>query len=432
MKRNSKKSQRNREAARKRLKVLHVQYIARLGERIALIALSLQITLEASSASAQMQSAETVARAARMFTVRIEGATQGSGFLVEREGNRYTVLTAWHVVSGQEPGEELDIFTMDGNRYPVEQGSIRRVNSLDLATLRFNTNRSYQIAQPSEARGIGTGNRIYVSGFPIPTRTVPINTWRLLEGMIVGIPSDPLDGGYQLLYSASTLPGMSGGPVLDSYGRVVGIHGQGEIDAKMTEQFGIAVKTGTNQGIPWSSWNSSNKVSKKPQRSLREGSKNGRSESSTISSLSNITPIFISESEALSIKSLQIAIEAKDFTYADKLTQEAVALSLGEEGPLTSKSIEQLSCSVLVQLDKAWMASSSGKYGFTTQMKLMSEGFANFEVIAGWRRGGFITYTESARSSYPVGYFPRLVANGPIAMKLSERFASCSRQLLGL
>jgi hypothetical protein len=53
-----------------------------------------------SQAPAQPQSAEDVAKAAQAITVRIEGATQGSGVLVKREGNRYTVLTAWHVVSG--------------------------------------------------------------------------------------------------------------------------------------------------------------------------------------------------------------------------------------------------------------------------------------------------------------------------------------------
>ena len=55
------------------------------------------------------QDASAVARVAKAITVRIEGATQGSGVLVKREGNRYTVLTAWHVVSGNRPGEELEI-----------------------------------------------------------------------------------------------------------------------------------------------------------------------------------------------------------------------------------------------------------------------------------------------------------------------------------
>ena len=48
---------------------------------------------------------DAVARIAKAITVRIEGSTQGSGVIVKKEGNRYTVLTAWHVVSGNRPRE---------------------------------------------------------------------------------------------------------------------------------------------------------------------------------------------------------------------------------------------------------------------------------------------------------------------------------------
>ena len=58
-------------------------------------------TVLAVQAPAHAQSAETVGKIATAITVRIEGATQGSGVLVKREGNRYTVLTAWHVVADQ-------------------------------------------------------------------------------------------------------------------------------------------------------------------------------------------------------------------------------------------------------------------------------------------------------------------------------------------
>jgi hypothetical protein len=46
----------------------------------------------------QTLNTEAIGRIAQAITVRIEGATQGSGVLVKREGNRYTVLTAWHLV----------------------------------------------------------------------------------------------------------------------------------------------------------------------------------------------------------------------------------------------------------------------------------------------------------------------------------------------
>jgi len=94
-------------------------------------------SLLVSEAPAQAQSQEAVGKVAEAITVRIEGATQGSGVLVKRDGNRYTVLTAWHVVSGQRPGEELDIYTPDGQRHQLEQGSIKRLRQVDMAVLTF-------------------------------------------------------------------------------------------------------------------------------------------------------------------------------------------------------------------------------------------------------------------------------------------------------
>ena len=35
---------------------------------------------------------------AKKITVRLEGATSGSGVLVKQEDNTFTVLTAWHVI----------------------------------------------------------------------------------------------------------------------------------------------------------------------------------------------------------------------------------------------------------------------------------------------------------------------------------------------
>ena len=93
-------------------------------------------------APAQAQSSAEVGRVAQAITVRLEGATQGSGVLVKRDGNRYTVLTAWHVVSGQRQGEELDIYTPDGQRHSIEQGSIKRLGEVDMAVLSFTSSGS--------------------------------------------------------------------------------------------------------------------------------------------------------------------------------------------------------------------------------------------------------------------------------------------------
>ena len=169
-------------------------------------------------APAQAQSAQTVGRVAKAITVRIEGATQGSGVIVKREGNRYTVLTAWHVVSGNRPGEEVGIYTSDGKEHQLEQGSIERLGQVDMAVLSFTSSGSYETARLADMKNISMGSAIFVAGFPLSTSAVPLRLLRFLKGDVIANATVAIPNGYQLLYSNPTLPGMSGGAVLNAQG----------------------------------------------------------------------------------------------------------------------------------------------------------------------------------------------------------------------
>lgn len=199
---------------------------------------------------AKAQSAEDIAKTAQAITVRIEGATQGSGVIVKRSGNRYTVLTAWHVLAGQKPQEELAIYTPDGIEHQGEKGSIKKLGEADLATITFSSTRAYASASIASIESIFSGSKVFISGFPLPTPAVPARIWRFLEGSVTSLTTTEIPQGYQLLYSASTLTGMSGGPILNNKGRLVGIHGRSETDTVLSEQIGVAVRTGISQGIP--------------------------------------------------------------------------------------------------------------------------------------------------------------------------------------
>lgn len=196
------------------------------------------------------QDASDIAVTAKAITVRIESATQGSGVIVKREGNTYTVLTAWHVVSGNRPGEELAITTPDGKNHQLEQGTIQRLGKVDMAVLNFKTPDPYQVATIGNIKDVNSGNPIFVAGFPLPTSSVPVSIWRFLQGNVIANATVAIPDGYQLLYSNPTLPGMSGGSVLNSQGLLVGIHGRSERDDLVSMNTGKAVSTGTNQAIP--------------------------------------------------------------------------------------------------------------------------------------------------------------------------------------
>lgn len=203
-----------------------------------------------SPAPVKAQSSEAIAKAAQAITVRIEGATQGSGVLVKRDGNRYTVLTAWHVVSGQSKEEELDIFARDGSRQRLDQGSIKRLGKVDLAVLTFTSPKSYEVAQIGDIKSVSMGNQVWVSGFPLPSSSIPTRLMRFIKGDVIANATVAIPDGYQLLYDNQTLPGVSGGAVLNAQGQLVGIHGKAEKADQISEISGKAVATGTNQGVP--------------------------------------------------------------------------------------------------------------------------------------------------------------------------------------
>jgi tetratricopeptide (TPR) repeat protein len=92
-----------------------------------------------------------------------------------------------------------------------------------------------------------------VAGFPKTSAAMNSSIYNFTDGRITANASRPLEDGYALVYSNNTLPGMSGGPVLNENGEVVGIHGRADTRAaessSINQDIQIA-KTGFNLGIP--------------------------------------------------------------------------------------------------------------------------------------------------------------------------------------
>lgn len=131
---------------------------------------------------------------ARQITVRIESSTEGSGVLIKNDEGTYTALTAWHVVSAIKPGEEADLITDDGQRHKIQIDSIERIRDVDMATLNFKSNKKYQIATLGSTKKIKAGDNIYVSGFALPSSSVPEKILRTLTGRVSTNRSSPFVG----------------------------------------------------------------------------------------------------------------------------------------------------------------------------------------------------------------------------------------------
>ena len=225
---------------------------------------------------------------AKQITVRIDssGGGNGSGIIIAKNGDTYTVLTAAHVVCEREDATKpcgdykYQILAPDGKQYPVEKSTIKTESGVDLAVVKFTAaHQNYQVATLANYNFNGY-NFVFTAGYPAQGNNSP---WRLTMGLIFNKEQDlsnikevglftlrgselkinsgslqttsSLTGGYELVYTNITYGGMSGGPVLDSLGRVIGIHGRAEgeraIDEK-TEDSGSSrgqVQLGFSLGI---------------------------------------------------------------------------------------------------------------------------------------------------------------------------------------
>jgi S1-C subfamily serine protease len=190
------------------------------------------------------KSATEVNDIAQAIAVKISTTDgNGSGILLQKQGDVYTLLTAAHVVKNGQAS--YTITTPDGRTYQPIANSIRRYQGdVDLAVLKFRSSATYKLAELGDSNVLKGGMNIYVAGFPVPTKVITESVFVFREGKVSANSKRAFKDGYGLLYSNDTLPGMSGGPILDGAGKVVGIHGKGD-----REQITRA-KTGFNAGIP--------------------------------------------------------------------------------------------------------------------------------------------------------------------------------------
>lgn len=218
---------------------------------------------------------QEVRTTARKITVRIEwwsnDRTQmldyGSGVIVAKQNQNYYVLTNEHVVHHQ--GIYL-LITPDGKRHEIDYNKIKKPKAIDLAILQFTSSQNYNIATLAN---FGADSRkasvrelslipkqsIFVSGWSSNTLASSEQTWLFHWGtlnshetrLFSAYDYKSLARGYELVYTAPTYGGMSGGPILDPDGRVIGIHGHSEGGSLVEDTADvISIYRGFSMGVP--------------------------------------------------------------------------------------------------------------------------------------------------------------------------------------
>lgn len=157
---------------------------------------------------------------ARQATVRIKNSkSSGSGTIVRRSGQTYTVLTNWHVVA-LDRGDRT-IVTSDGKIYQL-LGIPRRLGNNDLAIVQFRSTTEYKIPLISDRPAV-LGEPLLAAGFPAGAGELT-----LAPGFVKLLLPKSLPQGYSLGYTSEVKIGMSGGPIFNATGFLVGINGRGK------------------------------------------------------------------------------------------------------------------------------------------------------------------------------------------------------------
>jgi tetratricopeptide (TPR) repeat protein len=207
------------------------------------------IVLIAPQQAKAISSAE-VAQIAESITVKLENTntrSRGSGLILKKDGDTYYVLTAFHVVRG---AGKYTLTAPDGKEYQINYKTVKKGTNVDLAILQFTSSNTYKTAKIGNSDKSTLGTTSYVAGFPAPTAAFPVSALRFLEGKITANASIQVDDGYTLVYSNSTLGGMSGGPVFNEQGEVIAVHGRAETVSDGNKDNPKPISSGNNLGIP--------------------------------------------------------------------------------------------------------------------------------------------------------------------------------------
>lgn len=162
---------------------------------------------------------------AELVTVKVssdeERGIEGSGTLLECDRQLCKVVTNSHVLKGLE---KLSILTHDGKWHEANVvADYSKYFSDDLALLTFSTSSSteYTGVTFGDSSKLKDGEDVLAVGFPFGADK-PV---KKAGEFSFSLPK-PLEDGYRIAYSIDIEQGMSGGPLLNKEGELVGINGK--------------------------------------------------------------------------------------------------------------------------------------------------------------------------------------------------------------
>jgi S1-C subfamily serine protease len=152
-----------------------------------------------------------------------------TGVIVTKNGNTYYVLTASHVINPLDNNSNTKFFFIAQNgdilvltiKNRTPQKGITDI--ADIAELSFTSQQNYTPAVIGNPMALIQNSPIYVAGWPNSGKTR--GEMEFSPGNLIEIINNPGGStGQLLIYNNKVEQGLSGGPVLNQAGQLVGIH----------------------------------------------------------------------------------------------------------------------------------------------------------------------------------------------------------------
>lgn len=183
------------------------------------ISLSAQQTRFLPSSDSSQLSDHQVKQTGKLITVKIlSNGFLGTGTLIKKQGEIYTVITNDHVLNASNPPYQIQ--TPDSRIYPAKISQNVKFRDHDLGLLQFSSEQTYQIATMGNSSRLTVGDKVFTTGFTNESKEIIFT-----KGNVSLVLDKPLEGSYQLGYTNDINKGMSGGPVLNIQSELVGING---------------------------------------------------------------------------------------------------------------------------------------------------------------------------------------------------------------
>ena len=175
---------------------------------------------------------KTVDDIAQQITVRIATAeldSYGSGVIIAKDGSTYYVATVAHNFP-EGTTNTYQIVTSDGESHQLDLNTVKKSDAYDFALFSFTSENDYTVATIGNYTVAANDEQtVFVSGFPLnqsPQRIITGGRVRKQDdtSFLTKDFYSAQDIGRGLLYTNLSYGGMSGGAVLDSEGRLIGIN----------------------------------------------------------------------------------------------------------------------------------------------------------------------------------------------------------------